>query len=140
MWISRLHPIFQREWWTTNRHPHTVVWDVWWGLYTDIKNVRKWCREFSQGRTEVHDKKSNGRPSSISDKIVAKVEDVIRQYRLLIVGELALLILNISKTSIREISKERWVPKMLMNHKRQCIFRALCSGRSTFIELYCCMW
>ncbi|UYV60570.1 hypothetical protein LAZ67_1001556 [Cordylochernes scorpioides] len=29
----------------------------------DIKNVRKWCREFNEGRINVHDEQRSGRPS-----------------------------------------------------------------------------
>ncbi|KAJ8954708.1 hypothetical protein NQ318_011401 [Aromia moschata] len=34
-----------------------------------IQHVRKWCREFSEGRTDIHDEKRSGRPS-ISDEVV----------------------------------------------------------------------
>jgi hypothetical protein len=30
------------------------------------QNVTKWCREFSEGRTDVHDEQRSGRPSLIS--------------------------------------------------------------------------
>jgi hypothetical protein len=32
------------------------------------QNVMKWCREFSEGRTDVHDKQRSSRPSLISDE------------------------------------------------------------------------
>ena len=32
------------------------------------QNATKWCREFSEGRTDVHDEQRSGRPSLISDK------------------------------------------------------------------------
>ena len=32
------------------------------------QNVTKWCREFSEGRTDVHDEQRSGRPSLISDE------------------------------------------------------------------------
>ncbi|KAJ8955157.1 hypothetical protein NQ318_009050 [Aromia moschata] len=38
-----------------------------------IQHVCKWCREFSEGRTDIHDEKRSGRPS-ISDEVVAKIE------------------------------------------------------------------
>jgi hypothetical protein len=38
-----------------------------YGSVMNRKNVTKWCREFFEGRTDVHDEKSNGRPSLISD-------------------------------------------------------------------------
>ena len=34
------------------------------------QNVTKWCREFSEERTDVHDKQRNGRPSLISDDLL----------------------------------------------------------------------
>jgi len=44
-----------------------------------LKNVRKWCREFSGGRTEVHDEQS-GRPS-ISDELKEQIEREVREDR-----------------------------------------------------------
>jgi len=35
------------------------------------QNVTKWCREFSEGRTDVHDEQRGGRPSLISDDLRA---------------------------------------------------------------------
>ena len=34
------------------------------------QNVTKWCREFSEGRTDVHDEQKSGRPSLISDDLL----------------------------------------------------------------------
>jgi hypothetical protein len=31
------------------------------------QNVTKWCRELSEGRTDVHDEQMSGMPSVISD-------------------------------------------------------------------------
>ena len=36
------------------------------GNIMNRQNVTKWCREFSEGRTDVHDKQRSGRPSLIS--------------------------------------------------------------------------
>jgi len=47
--------------------------EVYGESYMDVKNFRKWCREFTAGRTEIHDEERSGRPS-ISDETVAKVE------------------------------------------------------------------
>lgn len=49
----------------------------------DVKNVRKWCREFTSGLTEIHEKQRGGRPS-ISDENVAKVEETMRNDRRII--------------------------------------------------------
>ena len=53
----------------------------------DIKNVRKWCSEFSGGRTNVHDEPGRGRPST-SDEVVARVDDLVREDRRLTVREI----------------------------------------------------
>ena len=34
------------------------------------QNVTKWCREFYEGRTDVHDEQRSGRPSLISDDLL----------------------------------------------------------------------
>jgi transposase len=37
-----------------------------YGKVMNRQNVTKWCREFSEGRTDVHDEQRSGRPSLIS--------------------------------------------------------------------------
>jgi hypothetical protein len=49
-------------------------------VYFDImnrQNVTKWCREFSEGRTDVHNKQRSGKPSLISDDLIQKIEGEI---------------------------------------------------------------
>jgi hypothetical protein len=41
-----------------------------------VQHVRKWCREFSGGRTKIHDEKRSGRPS-VSNEIVEKVRSIL---------------------------------------------------------------
>ncbi|GBM51738.1 hypothetical protein AVEN_267115-1 [Araneus ventricosus] len=36
--------------------------------------VRKWVREFNDGRTNVQDEARSGRPSIVNDGLVAKIE------------------------------------------------------------------
>ena len=36
-----------------------------YGNVVNRQNVTKWCREFSERRTDVHDEQRNGRPSLI---------------------------------------------------------------------------
>jgi len=46
-------------------------------VYGNIMNqqeVTKWCHEFSEGRTDVHDKQRTGRPSMISDDLLQEIE------------------------------------------------------------------
>jgi len=52
---------------------HRPLTEVYGESCIDVKNVHKWCREFTAGRTEIHDEERSGRPS-ISDKTVTKVE------------------------------------------------------------------
>jgi len=42
-------------------------------VYGDVrnrKNVPKWCREFSEGRSDVHDEQMSGKRSSISGDLL----------------------------------------------------------------------
>ncbi|KAL4084776.1 hypothetical protein QTP88_027681 [Uroleucon formosanum] len=93
-----------------------------------IKNVRKWCREFSNGRTNIHDEARSGRPS-VSDNLQEQVESELREDRRVTVRELEEK-LEIPKPSLHRIISDfeyrkcsaRWVPKMLTeDHKRQRI-------------------
>jgi hypothetical protein len=49
--------------------------------------VRKWCREFKDGRTDVHDEQRSGRPS-VSDETIAKVEETMPKDQRVTVREL----------------------------------------------------
>jgi hypothetical protein len=39
-----------------------------YGNVMNRQSVTKWCREFSEGRTDVHDEQRSGRPSLIFDQ------------------------------------------------------------------------
>ena len=41
-----------------------------YGKVMNRQNVTKWCREFSEGKTDVHDEQRGGRLSLISDNLV----------------------------------------------------------------------
>jgi hypothetical protein len=41
----------------------------------------KWCHEFSEGRTVVHDEQMSGRQSLISDDLLQKIEEEIHANR-----------------------------------------------------------
>ncbi|GBN30349.1 hypothetical protein AVEN_252944-1 [Araneus ventricosus] len=43
--------------------------------------VRKWVRQFNDGRTNVHDEPRIARPSVVNDGLVAKVNEKIRENR-----------------------------------------------------------
>uniref|UniRef100_A0A1B6MNJ7 Mos1 transposase HTH domain-containing protein n=1 Tax=Graphocephala atropunctata TaxID=36148 RepID=A0A1B6MNJ7_9HEMI len=90
-----------------------------------IQNVRKWCREFAEGHTNVHDEAGCGRPS-VLEKPVTKV---LFADRYVIVREIAKLIGDVSKTNLDKILTDIfnynkacvwWVPQMLTDeHKKK---------------------
>ncbi|GBN17846.1 hypothetical protein AVEN_240781-1 [Araneus ventricosus] len=43
--------------------------------------VRKWVRQYNDGRTNVHDEARSGRPSVVNEGLVAKVNEKIRENR-----------------------------------------------------------
>ncbi|UYV77595.1 hypothetical protein LAZ67_15001659 [Cordylochernes scorpioides] len=53
----------------------------------DIKNVRKWCREFNEGRINVHDKQRSGRPS-LPESSVARIDEMVRANRRITLEEI----------------------------------------------------
>jgi hypothetical protein len=86
------------------------------------QNVTKWCCEFSEGRTDVHDEQRSARSSLISDDVLQEIEGEIRANRRVMIRELHHIIPEVSKTTIHEAETEklgytklcaRWVPKML---------------------------
>ena len=93
----------------------------------DVKNVRKWCREFTAGRTEIQDEERSGRPS-ISDETVAKVEIIMRLDRRITLDDLCILVHEVSRSTVGRTLTEkleyrkvcaRRVPRMLTeDHQR----------------------
>ncbi|UYV69022.1 hypothetical protein LAZ67_6002052 [Cordylochernes scorpioides] len=56
--------------------------DVYDEKCMDVKNVGKWCREFSEGRENVHDEHRSGRPSLPKSTIARTMGDLTFQYTL----------------------------------------------------------
>jgi transposase len=48
-----------------------------YGNVMNQQNMRKWCHEFSEGRTDVHHEQRSGRPSLISDDLLQEIEGEI---------------------------------------------------------------
>jgi transposase len=44
-------------------------------------SVRDWCRKFRDWRTDVHDEGGQGRHSIVTDELVHKVDQVVREKR-----------------------------------------------------------
>jgi len=105
-----------------------------YGNVMNRQNVKKWCREFSEGRTDVHVEQRSGRSSLISDHLEEN-EGEIRANRRVTIRELHHIIPEVSKTSIYEAVTEklgyrklcaRWVPKILTDdHKTKWVGFAL---------------
>jgi len=86
------------------------------------QNLAKWCHEFSAGKTEVLDEWSTGRPSLTSNDLIQKSEENVRADRRLMINKRHEVFLEVSKSLVHEIGKERldyhklcaWrLPKML---------------------------
>jgi len=105
---------------------HKQIFAVY-GNVMNRYNVTKWCREFAEGRTDVHDEQRSGRSSLISDDLLQEIEGEIRANRRLTIRELHHTIPEVSKTTIHEAVTEKvgyiklctcWVPKILTSdHK-----------------------
>ncbi|KAG5322887.1 SETMR methyltransferase, partial [Pseudoatta argentina] len=123
---------------------HSVIrYLVWKGktpveVYNEVKtaygdkgmnrtSVFKWCREFKNGRTSVHDDQRSGRPSILTDDIVEKIENALRDDRRLTMDELSAMFPQISRSLLHETITEtlgyrklsaRWVPKQLTDQHK----------------------
>ncbi|GBN50514.1 hypothetical protein AVEN_15787-1 [Araneus ventricosus] len=64
--------------------------------------VRKWVRQFNDGRTNVHDEARSGRPSVANDGLVAKLNEKIRKNRRFTIRMLCDEFPQISKTVLHE--------------------------------------
>lgn len=88
-----------------------------------IQHVRKWCRYFNMGRTELEDKSRSGRPSVVTPRLLELVEKEIRKDRRVMYAEIEAAIPDgISHSVLQTIIHDhlkftkvcaRWVPKDL---------------------------
>ncbi|KAJ4443031.1 hypothetical protein ANN_04681 [Periplaneta americana] len=88
--------------------------------------VRRWCRQFSEGRQSVHDEERSGRPSLINDDRVELVRQCIMENRRFTITELSSHFPHISRSLLHEI-----VTKHLLFKKMQRLGAAL-----TFLQRY----
>jgi hypothetical protein len=98
-----------------------------YGNIMNWQNVTKWCHEFSEGRTDVHNEQRSGRSPLISDDLLQEIEGEICANWLVTIRELHRIIPEVSETTIHEAVTEklgyrklcaRWVPKILTDdHK-----------------------
>ncbi|UYV76243.1 CYB5A [Cordylochernes scorpioides] len=88
----------------------------------DIKNVRKWCREFNEGRINVHDEQQSERPN-LPESTVARIDEMVHANRRITLEEIEDgLNEDCSHFSVHKIVSEtlgyrkvsaRWVDKWL---------------------------
>ncbi|UYV67273.1 HS2ST1 [Cordylochernes scorpioides] len=101
---------------------HRQLVEVYGEKCMDIINVRKWCREFNEGRINVHDEQRSGRPS-LPESTVARIDEMVRANRRIILEEIEDgLNEDCSHFSVHKIVSEtlgyrkvsaRWVPRQL---------------------------
>ncbi|UYV80062.1 hypothetical protein LAZ67_18001567 [Cordylochernes scorpioides] len=101
---------------------HRQLVEVYGEKCMDIKNVRKWCREFNEGRINVHDEQQSGRPS-LPESTVAQIDEMVRANRRITLEEIEDgLNEDCSHFSVHKIVSEtlgyrkvsaRWVDKWL---------------------------
>ena len=106
---------------------HYQLTEVYGESCMEIKNIRKWCREFAFGYTQIHDDKPSGRSSTCNETV--KVEETMRKDERVSLDDLCVSNPEVSRTTIYRIFKDKlqyrevcatWVPRMLTeDHKRQ---------------------
>ncbi|KAJ8958100.1 hypothetical protein NQ318_006028 [Aromia moschata] len=112
---------------------HYQLVEVYGEKCMDVKNVRKWCREFSEGRENVHDEQRSGRPS-FPDSQTTQIEEMVRNNRRITLYEIVegpneecsyFTVQNIVSEVLgyNKVSA-RWVPRQLTDEhkrKRKCV-------------------
>ena len=77
------------------------------GNVMNRQNVTKWCREFSEGRTDVHDEQRSGRPSLMSVDVLQEIEGEIPANRRVTIREWHNIIPEVSQITIHEAVTEK---------------------------------
>jgi histone-lysine N-methyltransferase SETMAR len=101
---------------------HRQICDVYGENTMSDGMVRKWVRQFNEGRENMHDEARSGRPSVVNDDLVRAVDSKVHEDRRFTISSLSLHFPQISRTILYEIVSDRlnyrklcsrWVPKML---------------------------
>jgi hypothetical protein len=71
-----------------------------YGKVMNRQNVTKWYREYSEGRTDVHDQRSCGKPYLISYGLFQEIEGEIPSNRRVMIRELHHIIPEVTKSII----------------------------------------
>jgi hypothetical protein len=76
--------------------------------------VRKWVRQFNEGRENVHDEVRSGRPSVVNDDLVRAVDSKVHEDRRFTISLLSLHFPQISRTILYAIVSDR------LNYRKLC--------------------
>ncbi|GBO27859.1 hypothetical protein AVEN_104791-1 [Araneus ventricosus] len=99
-----------------------------YGNIMNRHNVTKWCRAFSEDRTDVHEEHRTGRPSVISDALLRRTEEAMQANTRLTLRKLHKIVPEVFITTLHECVTvtlgyhklcARWVPKMLTEGNRK---------------------
>jgi len=83
---------------------HHQICQVYGDNVMSVGMVRKWVRMFNEGRENVHDEARNRRPSLVSDDLVRKVNERVRDDRRFTTSDLSLQFPQISRTLVYDIA------------------------------------
>ena len=126
-----------------NQKPFEIHWHlckVYGNKVMCVGGLRQWCIMFKNDCTNFHDEERSGRPTILTDELVAKINEKIHENRRFTITEFLLEFPQISRSLLHEIVKEklgyhkfcvRWVPKLSEDHKKQRMASSL-----TFLEAY----
>jgi len=86
--------------------------------------VRKWVRNFNEGRDNMHDQERSGSPSLVNDDLVRSVKERVRGNRRVTISDLSLHFPHISRNLLYEIFSShmgyRRLHSMRRVHKNVC--------------------
>ncbi|GFW72264.1 HTH_48 domain-containing protein [Trichonephila clavipes] len=97
------------------------VCEVYGNNVMNESSIRKCCIQFKSGQTNNHDEEKSGRPIIVTDELVAKVDEKIRENHRFTKTELSLSFQQVSRNLMFQIVTQklgyrkfcaRWVPKL----------------------------
>ncbi len=119
---------------------HRQMTEVYGSDVMSIQMVRKWCREFHDGRGEMHDESRTGYPKVVMDKSVNTIRTVLNEDHCLTLQELETIMNNdlgdplpqmliyhivTEKLGFRKVCVQ-WVPhQSSLEHKINCMAATL---------------
>ena len=83
------------------------VFEVYGNNVMNESSIRKWCIQFKNGRTNVHHEEKSGCSSIVTDELVAKINEKIRENRRFTITELSLSFSQVSRILLFEIVTQK---------------------------------